>query len=74
MEGNRPAGERNVPEGLPPSPQKLRADALTRLFNSLADLAELAVPLARELLEQAEAEKVENAERRARMEQRRGGL
>lgn len=66
MEGSRPVGERNVPEGLPPSPRKVREDALTRLFNSLADLAELAVPLARELLEQAEQEKVEAAERRAR--------
>lgn len=60
MEGSKP------PAGLPPSPRKAREDALTRLFNSLSTLAELGADVARELLEQAEQEKVENAERRAR--------
>lgn len=63
MEGDRP-------QGAPPSPGYAELTARARLWDKLTELVALAIPLAAELVREAEEERAEAAERRARMEAR----
>lgn len=64
----------NPPPGtLPPSAAHAELIARARLWDKLAELAGLATPVLAELIRQAEEEKAEAAERRARLEAQRRG-